>query len=133
MEAYIYCGDVYCEECISQMKLDIPVPEDTDLEGGNESTWDSDDYPKGPYGDGGGEADSPQYCGQCQLFLENPLTTNGVAYVLELLDPYISGDDSDLTSDSCCQYIADRARDDGNGVLAEWAIFYAEEIVNNLR
>ena len=51
----------------------------------DETTYDSDDYPKGPYANGGGEADTPQHCDECQLFLENPLTSDGVAYVREAI------------------------------------------------
>lgn len=41
--------------------------------------------PKGAecYSDGGGEADCPQHCANCGVPLENPLTSDGVQYVLE--------------------------------------------------
>ena len=45
------------------------------------NSTDSDHYPQGPYGDGGGESDCPQHCGTCGLFLDNPLTDDGRAYV----------------------------------------------------
>ncbi len=48
-----------------------------------ESDYDSDEHPKGPYSDGGGESDSPQHCASCGTFLENPLTDEGVEYVRE--------------------------------------------------
>ena len=51
----------------------------------DESDYDSDDLPKGPYSDGGGEADSPQHCDGCGLLLENPLTPDGYRYVNEKL------------------------------------------------
>ncbi|MDO8705370.1 MAG: hypothetical protein Q7J84_10535 [Sulfuricaulis sp.] len=51
----------------------------------SESEYDSDDYPKGPYPDGGGEADSPQHCDQCGVFLENSLTRHGYDYVREAI------------------------------------------------
>jgi hypothetical protein len=62
--------------------------------------------PDGPHLNGGGEADSPQHCDACGVFLENPLTTDGYRYVNEAL--------------------IEHARDgDGNAeVLAEWAKFY---------
>lgn len=81
MNAYVYQSALYCEECISEIKLDLPVPEGCDPD--DERTYDSEDYPKGPYPDGGGEADSPQHCDGCQLFLENPLTRDGAEYVAE--------------------------------------------------
>jgi hypothetical protein len=46
-----------------------------------ESDYDSDDVPKGPYADGGGEADTPQHCDGCGQFLENLLTGDGLIYV----------------------------------------------------
>lgn len=42
---------------------------------------DSGEYPCGPYGDGGGESDTPAHCGACGEFLENSLTSDGMAYV----------------------------------------------------
>ncbi|KKL11925.1 hypothetical protein LCGC14_2540860, partial [marine sediment metagenome] len=45
-----------------------------------------------PYLDGGGEADTPQHCDHCSVFLENPLTGDGYAYVIEALLSYRAGD-----------------------------------------
>lgn len=47
----------------------------------DEATYDSGDFPKGPFPDGGGESDSPTHCDHCGVFLENPLTSDGVDYV----------------------------------------------------
>ena len=70
MNAYIYKAELFCETCIEQIKQTLQKPENfTD-----EYSFDSDDYPKGPYTDGGGESDSPQHCGNCGCFLENPLS-----------------------------------------------------------
>lgn len=58
MNVYIYQADLYCEDCgeeiCEQLKEVAPeiVPENPEDE-----LYDSDDYPKGPYPDGGGEAD----------------------------------------------------------------------------
>ena len=57
------------------------MPKPDGFDPSNEHTWDSDDYPKGPYADGGGEADSPQFCAHCNAFLRNPLTADGLEYV----------------------------------------------------
>lgn len=51
----------------------------------NEGDYDSNDLPKGPHSTGGGEADTPQHCDGCGVFLENPLTTEGYRYVNEKL------------------------------------------------
>ncbi len=65
MNVYIYNADIYCEDCgeaIRQQLYQDPsacVPINRD----DEESYDSDDFPKGPYPDGGGEADYPQHCG----------------------------------------------------------------------
>jgi hypothetical protein len=78
MDAYIYRAALYCESCM--MKLEIErYPED-------DWRWqDSDHSPQGPYADGGGEADTPQHCDHCGVFLENPLTDDGARYVLDAI------------------------------------------------
>ena len=79
MDAYIFSAALYCEECTQDILVHTTPPKDYDPD--NESSWDSDEYPKGPFAQGGGEADCPQHCDSCQLFLENPLTSDGEAYV----------------------------------------------------
>lgn len=83
MNVYMYQAEFLCIDCGETIKLHhAKTPENPD----DESTFDSDDYPKGPYPDGGGEADSPWHCGNCQVFLENPLTTDGEEYVKESIE-----------------------------------------------
>lgn len=81
MNAFIYAADIYCECCGQAIRDTITregrAPENPD----NESSYDSDQFPKGPYANGGGEADSPQHCASCRAFLENPLTDDGREYV----------------------------------------------------
>ena len=48
----------------------------------NEYSWDSDAYPKGPYWSGDSYSDTPDHCGTCGLFLENPLTPDGYRYIV---------------------------------------------------
>ena len=84
MKAYIYQADVLCEKCaISEMVRltggDIPM--EALVSSASSPSEDSDHWPQGPYVDGGGESDTPQHCSHCQLFLENPLTQEGVDYV----------------------------------------------------
>src|SRR5271155_2436152 len=83
MDAYVYQAAVWCPDCTRTIKKELKKageePEDPD----DESSYDSDDYPKGPYSDGGGESDSPQHCDGCKVFLENPLTGDGEEYVRE--------------------------------------------------
>jgi hypothetical protein len=74
MKAYVFQAALLCEDCAHSAML-------------QQAAWcdneDSNYYPQGPHGKGGGEADSPQHCDHCQTFLENPLTSDGEAYVRE--------------------------------------------------
>jgi len=89
MDAYIYSADMYCSSCGEKIREDIdaerkekglpPIDRDDDTQ------TDSDDYPKGPYSDGGGESDSPQHCGSCDEFLENDLTSEGMNSLHEMI------------------------------------------------
>jgi hypothetical protein len=78
MDAYIYKGALYCRSCATDIARSIMVRRGSE-EGVNFD--DSDTIPQGPYPDGGGKADSPQYCDKCGEFLRNPLTSEGVRYV----------------------------------------------------
>ncbi len=61
-------------------KIDISAKE-LEKRGIKKTEHDSDAWPQGPYSDGGGEADYPQHCCQCHVFMENSLTSDGVDYV----------------------------------------------------
>ena len=91
MNVYVYQAALLCEDCgeatreqltEGQRRAGPPWP-DWWLDPNDEQSYDSDDYPKGPYDDGGGESDTPGHCDQCSMFLENPLTTEGYDYVLD--------------------------------------------------
>lgn len=81
MNAYVYRAALLCERCGESKRKSLArvAPCDPD----NESSYDSDHFPKGPYPQGGGEADSPQHCEHCGKFLANPLTSDGYDYVRE--------------------------------------------------
>lgn len=83
MDIYVFQAALLCEDCGEKKRaeLESSAPPDPD----DEHTYDSDDYPKGPYPDGGGEADCPQHCDACHVFLENPLTSEGLDYVRETI------------------------------------------------
>ncbi len=85
MDVYIYCADIYCAECGEAIRKDVAKDGGLPADELDEYTYDSNDYPKGPYADGGGESDCPQHCGNCHTFLENPLTADGYEYVQEAL------------------------------------------------
>ena len=80
MDFYIFQADTYCQLCASGIKARLdppPTPED-------EWTFDSDEYPKGAFDSDYEESDSPDHCASCQIFLKNPLTSDGEAYIREL-------------------------------------------------
>jgi hypothetical protein len=93
MDAYVYAADLYCEDCGRAIQDELK-------DDGHEDTGDSEEYPQGPYPDGGGESDGPAHCGadaKCinamtlagvtiGAWLGNPLTEEGVRYLQEMLD-----------------------------------------------
>jgi hypothetical protein len=85
MDVYIYGAALYCDACGESIRDELRASGDAPSDPEDEHTYDSDDYPKGPYPDGGGEADSPQHCDGCGVFLENPLTDDRYRYLLEML------------------------------------------------
>jgi len=107
MQVYLYCADLYCQQCgeVIRTRLDkagIPIVSMNNhvFDKDDEYSYDSDEYPKGPYPDGGGEADYPQHCGSgpdcvnaielsdgrnIGVWLENDLTAQGIEYVREAI------------------------------------------------
>lgn len=99
-EVYIFAADMYCEACGEDIRKRLTKERKRPKSWRDETTYDSDEFPKGPYADGGGESDSPSHCGSGKdcldptilgdgpddkvgKFLENPLTNAGVHYILE--------------------------------------------------
>lgn len=100
MDAYIYAADIFCADCGKQIRSRITAEGHAPANPKDETTYDSDEFPKGPYPDGGGEADSVQHCGsgvdcvnaielgdgtKIGCMLENPLTTDGVQTVKDAI------------------------------------------------
>ena len=103
-QVYVYQAALLCEGCGEAERESLDAggdgPEDPD----DESTYDSDDYPKGPTEEG--ESDTPSHCDHCHVFLESDLTSEGVEYVRDAVQ---------------------RARAAGrveSVALTEWAPFY---------
>ena len=85
MEAYIYQADIYCADCAKKYsQLQVLI--------GEKDSGDSDQFPQGPYENGGGEADYPQHCCNCQVFMENSLTSDGEEYVIAAAKDALGGD-----------------------------------------
>ena len=116
MNAYMFHAALWCEDCIRRFKHDHVKPDHVDES--DEYTYDSDEWPKGPYANGGGEADCPQHCDSCGVFLETPLTPDGDTYVREAASEF------ETESDMSWEEIAVAADNDGQPVLADWIRFY---------
>lgn len=133
MRAFIYAAALHCEPCGEAIRELLAESAPADV--GNESTYDSDDFPKGPYADGGGEADTPQHCDSCGVFLRNSLTGEGERYVCEALAPARAraiGRLADWRRDSFADFLAasiegeaDPLNREAHPVLAEWAREYS--------
>lgn len=132
MDVYIFQADIYCESCGKGLRMEIPKPAHADKE--DESTYDSDEWPKGPYGDGGGEADCPQHCAACHEFLMNPLTGHGYDWLRAQAAPFMihDGDWHDIEAsaakaqedwDATGRHGGDEDRD---APLAAWIRYYSE-------
>lgn len=100
MEVYIYAADLYCKDCGEAIRREITEEGHAPSDPHKEWSFDSDEFPKGPYPDGGGESDSPNHCGNHEkccnaivlsdgtkigAWLENGLTADGVKYVREAI------------------------------------------------
>jgi hypothetical protein len=90
-EIYMYQSALYCEDCGKR------IIDELDEHGGKDD-GDAEQYPQGPYSDGGGESDLPGHCdagAQCVNAVPvpggvavgcpfgNPLTNEGTKYVIE--------------------------------------------------
>lgn len=80
MYVFIFRAAIYCEDCghsLLDQRKEYAGAEDSDV------------YPQGPFGEGGGEADTPQHCDSCGVFLDNPLTGDGETYVRDAFNDYV--------------------------------------------
>jgi len=106
MEAYVYKAELYCLACGHEIVTNLMAENNCPANTLDESSYDSDDFPKGPYPNGGGSSDTPQHCAKCGVFLENPLTTEGVDYVREVVNST------------------------PRSIVAKWKTFYRDQIEN---
>src|SRR5437870_2158559 len=101
MNVYVYQAALLCEDCGVKARLELTAAAKAPADPDDEGSYDSDDFPKGPYPGGGGEADSPQHCdsgtecvnalvcrhGTHELgaFLENDLTAEGLVALADTI------------------------------------------------
>jgi hypothetical protein len=79
MKIYMFEADLYCGPCGEAIAATLPAPDAWERE-----HPDSASHPVA-YDSNEGQCDSPDHCGQCQLFLERNLTEEGVRYVKEIV------------------------------------------------
>lgn len=121
MDVFMYQAALLCYDCGIKAREALTAAGEAPEAPDDEGAYDSDDFPKGPYPDGGGKADSPQHCdcgAECinaeelpdgskvGAFLENDLTDEGRTYVEE-----------------ACKEALDKGRNDAVS-LNVWADFY---------
>ena len=85
MKIYQYDGDNYCGPCGEAIAATLPQPD-----AWNRDYPDSCSYPVG-YPSWWGESDTPDHCGNCELFLERNLTDDGIEYVLDAVRELAQG------------------------------------------
>lgn len=127
MNAYIFQAALLCETCgkATQDQLRATTKElHPTFDENNESSFDSDYFPKGPYPYGGGEADSPQHCDHCGVFLENALTKDGESYVREKAEQFETKLEAEGHTDASWEDIAQRAESSGHLTEADWFRYY---------
>jgi len=129
MDAYVYRAGLWCGPCVIKALVaerkaapgafDMsPADALQQIVSANgftgESDYDSDDLPKGPIAEGGGEADTPQHCEACVRFLANPLTGDvGLMWVEDAIRGCLTTrKPTAATTDT----------------LNEWADFYKDEL-----
>lgn len=128
MDAYIYRAALWCGPCVIKTLVAArkAAPGAIDLSPAealqqivsangftSESHYDSDDLPKGPYAEGGGEADIPQHCEGCGQFLGNPLTADGLIWVEDAIRGYLAT--RKVTAET-------------TDAVNEWTDFYKDEL-----
>lgn len=110
MKAYAFKAALYCEDCARQIMTGLQQPAPP-------FNVDSDSYPQGPLALGGGEADTPQHCDSCNVFLCNPLTPDGDSYVRDKAEGFTRPGDS-------WEDVATRAANSAQHDLAGWIRYY---------
>lgn len=80
---YVYDAALYCDYCGEEILDEIKEAGNAPEDPADEHTYDSGDYPKGPYHPEA--SDVPEHCDGCGDFLENPLTEYGMLYVAQAL------------------------------------------------
>ena len=125
-DVYMFQGALYCEDCgediRARLRKEGKAPEDED----DEESFDSDDFPKGPFGDGGGEADTIHHCDSnesCLNAIELPCGSK--------IGAWLGNDLTDEGADWLARSIRESIfRDDAHGrqVNRLWSLKYSDPL-----
>lgn len=90
MQVYVYQAALYCEPCGEAIRERLTKEGSAPADPDDETSFDSDEFPKGPCDEG--ESDTPSHCDACREFLESDLTADGETYVKEhVREAWIAG------------------------------------------
>lgn len=110
----IYCADVWCDACTEAIKADCHDSKTSPAHPYDETTYDSDEFPK--YMPDDSESDTPQHCGSGADCLEAEVLSDG-SKIGALLSTTLTDDGID--------YVREAVADGGN-VAEFWAIAFAD-------
>jgi hypothetical protein len=129
MDAYVYLAALLCTDCAVAKMACLEYTNMVMGGHGPRPGWqDTACYPQGPYSHGGGEADCPQHCGVCGVFLENPLTGDGTRYVSErLVDHARTGSGNKAVLEQWAKYYNACVFDPGSVLLEDLQFEYSLE------
>lgn len=82
---FIYKADTYCDACGERVRRSLRDEGEVPKDAMDHNSYDSDDFPKDADIEHE-ESDKPEHCTQCGIFLHNPLTSDGYAYVFEAIN-----------------------------------------------
>lgn len=117
MDAYIYQADLWCKECGESIREELRVAGKAPPTPDNEWSFDSDDYPKGPFSHGGGESDTVHHCAAYED-CENAIEIDGAKYGVML--------ENDLTH-AGQEWLAEQIREDPRSAVVQfWYEFYKD-------
>jgi hypothetical protein len=89
VEAYVYQAALVCAGCGERIRRKLTEEGRAPQDPADEASYDSDDFPKGPYPNGGGETDAPAHCDVCEVYLQAPLTRDGVEDAVERIRRFL--------------------------------------------
>ena len=96
MNVYIYRANLYCKDCVEAIKRELTEAGLAPVDDSDESTYDSDDFPKGPYPNGGAMADTRNRVDLavklCQLAQQHDRSIN-IEAIIEIIADGVEAND----------------------------------------